>query len=658
MSRIKILDETLTELAVIQIASSAVRYEKLNSDNMLSFSFRVSNGLAAYINDTNVIELDNDYFDIALYKKEQQSDGTLMVSVECEHISYRLNSSDYNVEYFALTGTPTEIFSAILSGTGFSVGTIEFTEQTTFSLQESASRRALLMQFVASLGGEVAFDGFTISILSQRGLASPKALTVGKDLTVISKSVDKRNLDKSGNPTISYACGVFKGAVLALGDVVTLDYDALDIDISLRVVAKSYDPYNPNNVSVEIGNYVNSLEDDLYRIETQAVSKDALMNGCRIGPVYGFEVIRNDKKARAYMNSTNLAFQTGDGGGTIWTDKLYFDVDPDTGTATLVFDGELSATIINAISTLITPNFYAGKANISELTVDQLETETKVQNYLNNDLSDVNYIRITGHVLQFISAVVASNYGASRSNSGEWDMKADNQTDIYYSSISVDDDTGEMSMSGGASMDAWSAFQSGRIYRPINVNSYYKLTGASDLVFVSYDVYTISAISANYEQVKNRDGNLLYWTDNNHTAASAEETDYPVYIYLYNELTKSEMSFENDGTNYVPEIVLGAGSGITSESGKGRIKKALEGMEMSYTTADGDDVGGVYIRDDGFVDVTARRADISVNTTNQQITITPEGDDQTDIVIDYTEVDDVLTMTWPDGKSFSVEVTS
>ena len=184
MNRIKILDASLEELAVIPVASTAVRTERINSDNTLSFSIRVKSGLAAYIHEENVAELDGDFFDIAWYKKEQQSDGTLMVSAECEHVSYRLNDSAHNVEYFTLTGTPAVILSAILAGTGFTVGTVDYSNPVTFSLQEPSSRRSLLMQFAAYLKGELAFHGFTISLLSQRGSTAPKAVSVGRDVTV------------------------------------------------------------------------------------------------------------------------------------------------------------------------------------------------------------------------------------------------------------------------------------------------------------------------------------------------------------------------------------------------------------------------------------------------------------------------------------------
>lgn len=411
MNPIKILGADLAELATIKLASSAIRYEKINSDNTLDFSVLVKSGYGDYITESSVYELDGDYFDTAHLKKEQQADGRLMVSVEAEHVSYRLNNSEYNKEYFTETGTPTAILTAILAGTGFTVGTVGFSESATFSLQEATSRRSLLMQFAAYLGGELDFDGFQISILEQRGSATPKALTVGKDITVVSKAVDKRNLDAQGNPAIAYTCGVYKGAELNLGDVVTIDYDALDIDVSLRVVSKAYDPYNPNNVTVEIGNYVNSLEDDLYRIETQAVRKDALMNGTRIGPEYGFEAVRNDKKARAYFRADGMSMQSGDGSG-IWTDRLKYEYDSDAGETTLVFNGKLSATIIEALSVLISPSVYAQKATIAEITVDELDTSDKVNKYLNTDTSDDNFQRIYDQFHEFITAAV--NEGAGR----------------------------------------------------------------------------------------------------------------------------------------------------------------------------------------------------------------------------------------------------
>lgn len=499
MSKIQILDASLAPLATVDGVFSAARSERINGENTLSFATTIHDGVTALIGAETVFKLGNDYFDVAYYKREQQRGAELTISVEAEHVSYRLNNPDYDVEFFTETGTPATILGKILAGTGFTVGTVEFSGETTFSLQEKASRRGLLMQFVAYLQGEALFEGFEISILEHRGSSEPVDLVAGKNIEVLSTALDKRTRNSVGNPTVSYSCGLIRPVPLALGDEVYLKNTALDIDVTLRIVTITTNPYRSWEVTVEVGNYVNSLEDELYRIETEAVRKDAMMNGCRIGPQYGFEAVRNDKKARAYFKSDAFAIQTGDGSGSSWTDKLYFAVDPDTGQLEAYFGGKLTAEVIAALSAVITPNLYAEKATIAELTVDQLDTSVKVKRYLDEDTADVNYIRISEQTAQWITA----------------------QTDGLTT-----------------------------------------------------------------EQAEDRNGSPLYWTDETHTASTTDETDYPVTIYQYTDYVKGEISFFNDGTNYIPRIVLGTGTGV-DDNDKLIIIKETSKATIEYTTAGG-----------------------------------------------------------------------
>ena len=106
MSKIKILNATYTELLQLNAVISANRTEKINGENTLAFTTVLGSPIYTAINDTNVVGLDEDLFDIAAYRKEQQSDGSFLASVECEHISYRLNDSEYDVEYFTEQGVP------------------------------------------------------------------------------------------------------------------------------------------------------------------------------------------------------------------------------------------------------------------------------------------------------------------------------------------------------------------------------------------------------------------------------------------------------------------------------------------------------------------------------------------------------------------------
>lgn len=390
--------------------------------------------------------------------------------------------------------------------------------------------------------------------------------------------------------------------------------------------------------------YLSSVQ----RMKNRTVKLDANYFGTSISRKDGIKIERSDGKGEAVFNSDAFAMRALD--GELMADRVYFD--PVAGN--YVFDGILSAGVVNALSAVITPNLYAGKATISELTVDQLDTSTKVQKYLNEDSSDVNYIRIAGQVIQFVTASVASIYGAGRTSSGSWDMTAGTQTDIYYSGASIDDATGAYSMSGGRSMDAYSAYNAGRIYRAIDTTSYYKLTGISGTGYVYYDVYTIGGVGTNYEQAKNRDGSLLYWTDDTHVAAATEETAYPVYVYLYNELVKMEQSFETDGTDYVPKITLGAGSS-SGDEGKGIIWKDADGLTLSYLAAGEADPTLITMTD--FVDAKMRRVDtVAIDKTGGTIDVTMEGE-STPVTLTYTETATSMTITWPDSHAATISIS-
>ncbi len=102
MSTIKIYspDNLTEELATVKVASSCSRSEKINGENILSFAIPVKNPASTHINEVNVIGIDGDFFDIAAYAKQQNGAGLRMADVECEHVSYRLNDPEFNLEFF------------------------------------------------------------------------------------------------------------------------------------------------------------------------------------------------------------------------------------------------------------------------------------------------------------------------------------------------------------------------------------------------------------------------------------------------------------------------------------------------------------------------------------------------------------------------------
>ena len=292
--------------AILKNVINPNRYEEINGENTLTFSTILDGKTSSYINENAIIELDGDYFDVVYYKKNQNQDGTLTIDVETEHISYRLNNPDYDMKYFAATGTPTAVLTSLLNGTGFTVGTVEFMGNVTYSIQEKKSRRMMLMEFVNLLGGEVDFNRFEVSILQHRGATEPRLLTKGKNIKVVSKIYNKRERDENGNPLVSYTCEpiMLPEQPLVLGDEVLLIQKDLGIQEQLRIVRIGYNPYDPVEAEIELANFVSSLEDDIYRMQTTTVAKEKVYNGCRIGPEEGFVAERSDEKAKTIMNAT------------------------------------------------------------------------------------------------------------------------------------------------------------------------------------------------------------------------------------------------------------------------------------------------------------------------------------------------------------------
>lgn len=413
---IKVLTNELVRVCNIKKVIKSNRSEELNGVNILSFEALLDSSLLTNINGDSVFELNGDYFDLSYLRKRTKSDGTYSVKVEAEHVSYRLNKPQYDCEYFTEEGTPVYVLEKILEDTGLVTDVVEFSDEVTYSIQEKKSRRQILMEFAAYIGGELKFYQNKVSILAHRGSTDVKILTKGKNVNVIDSVLDKHEKDKDGNPLVSYACEpiAIPGVVYSLGDEVLLIQPDLNIREQLRLVKLSYDPYDARDISMEFSNRIPGLEDDLYRIETQAVSKDKLMNGTRIGPQYGFEAVRNDKLARAYFRSDSMAFQSGDGTGENWIDRLYYDYDSELDETVLVFDGKFSVNAIDAIksnidfivnNTFITQNLYADYGRIAKLSVSELNTSwKKITNYLLGDSSDVNYIHIYENHMEWITA--------------------------------------------------------------------------------------------------------------------------------------------------------------------------------------------------------------------------------------------------------------
>lgn len=311
---IKILDNAFNRLAILKNVISPSIQKEINGEYTLKFECVLDAKTSNYVNENNYFEIDNDYFQLIYYQKKQNDDGTLTMQVDCEHVGYKLNNAAYDLDIFAHTGTPTQVLTQILLGTGFTVGTVEPSDSVTYAVSEKKSRRQLLMGFVSYLGAEIDFAKMQVNLLNHVGASSLKILAKGKNIKVVGKTYDA----KDGAAKISYTVTPIQldTLQLSIGDEILLVHKDLDIQEQMRIVRITYNPYDSIEASIELANFVPGIEDQFYRIETQQVTKEKVYNGCKIGPDEGFVAERTDRKAKTVVNATDgisIYGDTGDG---------------------------------------------------------------------------------------------------------------------------------------------------------------------------------------------------------------------------------------------------------------------------------------------------------------------------------------------------------
>ena len=231
---------------------SASLSDKLSGERTLEFSVLASWSQSLSVGMT--AELDGQYYNIVRISK-QITGGFPVTTAQCEHISYILNDEVYNLVTFVFEGTPTAGLTELLSGTPFSVGTVEATErvEAAFTDQSPLSRRNALMRFIDACGCEVEYDGYVIHLRKHRGSTVRKPLMDGENVTNLSVTIDGRE------NTAAYEISLFKMADLQAGDEVNITYTPMGIQADTRIVSIQYNPFYRYTVRVEVGDYVPNL---------------------------------------------------------------------------------------------------------------------------------------------------------------------------------------------------------------------------------------------------------------------------------------------------------------------------------------------------------------------------------------------------------------
>jgi len=197
-----------------------------------------------------------------------------------------------------------------------------------------------------------------------------------------------------------YVCtGAFINPAMELGDFVTMGTFG-GIIFNYTATFKADVVYNISAPGESILDHEYPYEGEYAKAIQNRVGLNTPYYGVSISRANGLVIDKTDGTAKVVLNADELKFQATDDLGVL-KDKLYFDV----ASGNYIFDGVLSATVISAVGALITPNLYAEKADIAEITVDRLETSTKVSMYKAGDTGEINFIRIEGRDIEFINAV-------------------------------------------------------------------------------------------------------------------------------------------------------------------------------------------------------------------------------------------------------------
>jgi len=329
--------------SVKKVISSNIR-ETLEGEFTLSFTVMAKSALA--LKTKQIAKLDNQYFELVQISKSIQ--GSLPVcSVLCEHMSYLLNHEMYQISSFDFTGDPSVGLSQLLSGTPFSAGIVDFTESVTMKINQKVSRRAALMQFIAILGGEIQYDGYSINIRSHRGSNEYIPVMGSKNVTNVAVSHDSRE------NASSYDISFFKLMDLAVGDNVHIIFNPLGINVKTRIISLEYNPFYRFNIRVEVGRYRPSISDTFYRIENSisnvGSSVDDLQN-----QVYDLGVSYTIVKALSVVdNKINVTYEVEKGDTHQYHAEYSFTTDSSGRITSITLEDIFSELLLKEVSSLL-----------------------------------------------------------------------------------------------------------------------------------------------------------------------------------------------------------------------------------------------------------------------------------------------------------------
>lgn len=331
-NKIQITNSNGDHLAYLEDISNPSLSEQINASYMFSFTAYI-NDTTQYIKKDNLVVVEGQKFEIARITKKRNEYPS--VSVECDHISYRLNRGPKNLNDF--DDTPIGILSFLLSGTSFSVGTVEFPYPIYFKPGEKSIRECII-EMAGFIGGEVVWDNFTVSIVDQRGVNNGLQFNIGENVKEFSHEADFT----AEEPFTAVELDVidlsrlkeFEGRYgelekINLGDSVRLIDPLLGIDETQRVVSYERNPFDKSLPKISIGNVPRLFTDYGERDKDDKDSEDdsAVVYFRGEGLLYVGGIDGDEIEAPEILSFKIGRIELLDDPDTDFTDEMIFDLE-------------------------------------------------------------------------------------------------------------------------------------------------------------------------------------------------------------------------------------------------------------------------------------------------------------------------------------------
>ena len=265
-------------LAYLNNLISCKGYEKINGEYTLKFVAVMEELKTEFLYDeNNIVIINNDFFKPLIIAEERTQDNELLVTVECEHISYDLLKRKFAT--FAYTSTnAANVMTQALMGTDFTYAGGDVLDNSTINYTQESNSKQLTIAIANNWGGELKYFRRNVYLYEQRGQARGVDFRLGKNLGPVTRTVDRSKRDEDGNPKVSYEVnpielrnveGYENLEYYELGDTVRCIDELINIHVTARVVEVEYDYLYGETSKVVLGNPIPDIRGSLSGLGTK-----------------------------------------------------------------------------------------------------------------------------------------------------------------------------------------------------------------------------------------------------------------------------------------------------------------------------------------------------------------------------------------------------